>query len=111
MGSVERCFEFCGRGVVAVAMEPLFVEPVHPAQGGEFELVGVVPAVCVGPVGAFGLVETVGRLGQCVVIGIGDGADAGAGADLVEAFGESQRRELRSGVGVGHEPGQAAAAA
>ncbi|WP_420445871.1 transposase [Candidatus Poriferisodalis sp.] len=25
-------------------MEPLFVEPVHPAQGREFELVGVVPA-------------------------------------------------------------------
>ena len=94
VGSVERCFEFCGRGVVAVAMEPLLVEPVHPAQGGEFELVDVVPAVCVGPVGAFGLVEPVGRGGQCVVIGIGDGADAGAGADLVEAFGESQRREL-----------------
>ena len=45
VGSVERCFEFCGRGVVAVAVEPLLVEPVHPAQGGEFELVGVVPAV------------------------------------------------------------------
>ena len=47
VGSVERCFEFCGRGVVAVAVEPLLVEPVHPAQGREFELVDVVPAVCV----------------------------------------------------------------
>ena len=111
MGSVERCFEFCWRGVVAVAVEPLLVEPVHPAQGGEFELVDVVPAVGVGPVGAFGLVETVGRLGQGVVIGIGDGADAGAGADLVEAFGESQRRELRPRVGMCHEPDQATAAA
>ena len=70
-GSVERCFEFCGRGVVAVAVEPLLVEPVHPAQGGEFELVDVVPAVCVGSVGAFGLVEPVGRLGQCVEAPIG----------------------------------------
>mgnify|MGYP006450296959 CR=1 FL=1 len=43
LGSVERCFEFCGRDVVAVAMETLFVEPVDPAEGGQFEFVNVVP--------------------------------------------------------------------
>ena len=39
MGSVERRFELCGRHVVAVAVEPLLVEPVHPREGLELELV------------------------------------------------------------------------
>jgi putative transposase len=61
----------------------------------------------VGPVDALGLVEPVGRLGQGVVVAVGDGADAGAGADLVEPFGEAHTGELRAGIGVGHEPDQA----
>ena len=64
LGSVERCFEVDGRRVVAVAVEPLFVEPVHPRQGGELEIVDVVPAVGVGPVGTFGFVQAVGCLGK-----------------------------------------------
>jgi hypothetical protein len=43
VGSVERCFELGGRDVVAVAVEAVFVEPVHPRQGLELELVNVVP--------------------------------------------------------------------
>lgn len=66
LGSVERCFELGGRGVVAVAAEPVVVEPVDPAEGGELELVDAVPAVGVGTVDGLGLVETVGRLGQRV---------------------------------------------
>lgn len=30
LGSIERCFELCGRDVAAVAVEAVFVEPVHP---------------------------------------------------------------------------------
>ena len=52
LGSVERCFELGGWHVAAVAVEPLVVEPVNPAEGGELELVGVVPAVGVGSVDA-----------------------------------------------------------
>ena len=39
LGSVERCFVLGWGPVVAVAVEPVLVEPVHPGQGGELELV------------------------------------------------------------------------
>jgi hypothetical protein len=53
--------------VVAVAVEPVVVEPVHPRQGGELELVDVVPhRRGVGASDAVGLVEAVGGLGQGV---------------------------------------------
>ena len=42
LGSVERCFELCGRHVVAVAVQALLVEPVDPREGLELELVDVV---------------------------------------------------------------------
>jgi hypothetical protein len=32
-----------GWHIVALAVEPLLVEPVHPGDGGELELVDVVP--------------------------------------------------------------------
>jgi hypothetical protein len=47
--------ELGGRHVTAMAVEPVLVEPVHPGQRGEFELVDVVPAVGVGPVDALGV--------------------------------------------------------
>ena len=43
LGSVEGCFELDWRDVAAVAVKPAFVEPRHPGQGGELELVDVVP--------------------------------------------------------------------
>ena len=64
VGSVERCFVLCWWHVCAVAVEPVVVEPVNPAQGGELELADVVPSGRVGSVDAFGLVQPVGRLGQ-----------------------------------------------
>jgi hypothetical protein len=70
LGSVERCFVLGWWHVAAVAVEPVFVEPVHPGEGGEFELVDVVPAVGVGPVDALGLVEPVGGLGEGVVVAL-----------------------------------------
>ena len=81
LGSVERLLELCGWGVVAVAVEPLVVEPVDPAH--RLDLVDVVPhGGGIGSTDALGLVQTVGRLRQGVVVGVGDGADGGAGADL-----------------------------
>ncbi len=67
MPSVERGFELRWRDVAAVAVEALFVEPVHPRQRGEFEVTDVVPAAGVGTVDAFGLVEPVDRFGEGVV--------------------------------------------
>ena len=67
LGSVERCFELRGRHVVAVAVEALLVEPVHPREGLELELVDVVPhRRGVRAADALGLVEPVGGLGQRV---------------------------------------------
>src|SRR5215218_4200738 len=67
LGSVERCFELGRRDVTAVAVKAVLVEPVHPRQGGQLELVDVVPVPRrVGPVDALGLVEPVRRLGQRV---------------------------------------------
>ena len=67
LGSVELCFELCRWDVAAVAVEPLFVEPVHPVERRVFELVDVVPVPRrVGPEDALGLVEPVGGLGQRV---------------------------------------------
>ena len=66
LGSAERCFELCWGHVVAVAVEALLVEPVHPVECRELELVDVVPAGGVGPVDALGLVEPVGGLRESV---------------------------------------------
>ena len=91
LGSVEGCLELRGWHVVAVAVQPVFVEPVDPGEGGELELVDVGPPVGVRSVDALGLVEPVCRLGQRVVVAVRDGADAGPGADLVESFAEASR--------------------
>ena len=100
LSSIERCFELGGWDVAAVAVEPVVVEPVHPAERFEFELVDVVPAGGVGSVDALGLVESVDCFGEGVVVRICDGADRGSRSDLVESFGETNRRELRAGVGI-----------
>ena len=55
--------------MVAVAVDALLVEPVHPAEGFKFELIDVVP--CLGGVGsvrALGFVQSVRCLCQGVVI-------------------------------------------
>ena len=64
-GSVERRFELCWGYVIAVAVEAVLVEPVHPGQGGELELVDIVPhGRRVGRTDVLGLGEPVSRLGQ-----------------------------------------------
>lgn len=103
--------ELGGWDVVAVAVEAVLVEPVHPGEGGELELVDVVPdSWRLGAVDALGLVEAVGGLGQRVVVGIGDGPDARAGADLIEPLGEPHTRELTARIGVGDEADETPAA-
>jgi hypothetical protein len=66
LGSIERCFVLGWRDVVAVPVQPFFVEPVHPRQGRELELVDIVPAVGVRSVDALSLVEAVGCFGERV---------------------------------------------
>jgi hypothetical protein len=49
LGSLERCFVLGGRDVVAVAVKPVLVEPVHPVEGGQFQLVDAIGTMGVGP--------------------------------------------------------------
>ena len=74
LGSVERCFELCGRDVAAVAVEAVFVEPVHPRQRGELDVIESSPRAF--RVDELPLVEPVERLGHRVDAPIGQ--DTGA---------------------------------
>lgn len=53
-----------------------------------------------------GLVETIHARSEGIIVGICNGPDRGSGADLVEALGETNRRELRTGVAVCDEPNE-----
>ena len=57
-------FELCRRYVAEVAVEALVVVPVHPAQGGEFDVVDAAPRALVGSADEFGLVETDDGFGE-----------------------------------------------
>jgi len=48
LGSVGH-LEFCRGDVAEVAVEALVVVPVHPRQGGEFDVAGAAPGAPVGP--------------------------------------------------------------
>ena len=45
LGGGERHLELRGRQVTAVTVEPHLVEPVHPRERGELEVLDAVPAV------------------------------------------------------------------
>jgi len=58
-----------GRGdVVEVAVDPLGVIPMDPAQGSEFDVFDAAPRALIRSVDQLGFVETVDRFGECVVI-------------------------------------------
>jgi hypothetical protein len=64
-----------GWDVLQAAVEPVVVEPVHPAERGEFEVVDAAPGPF--PLGAFGLVEPDQALRLGVVVAVPDGPDRG----------------------------------
>ena len=86
--SIERCFELGGWDVVAVAVQPCRVVPVEPAQGGQLDVVDGAPWALLGASDQLGLVVTVDRLREGVVIGIADGADRWDSAEFGESFTE-----------------------
>lgn len=73
------------RNVVQGAVEPVVVEPVHPGQRCEFEVLDGAPGA-VGP-DALELVEPDQRLGLRVVIRLADAADRGEGAGVLQPAG------------------------
>lgn len=78
-------------------MQPGGVVPVHPAEGGQLDVLDALPrAGSGGSVDQLGLVVAVDRLGEGAVVGVGDRADRWDGANLGEAFAVAQRRALRA---------------
>ena len=82
---VER-FEFGGRDVAAVLVEAAMVEPVHPFQGGDFDVFCCAPW----PAGfdQLGFVEPVDRLGEGVVETVAGAAYRGVDPRLEQSVGE-----------------------
>ena len=60
-------FVFGGWDVVEVPVEALRVEPVHPRQGGEFNVGDGVPRPLFGPVDQLGFVQAVDTFCQGVI--------------------------------------------
>jgi hypothetical protein len=58
--------ELEGRDVVEGSVKPLGVEPVHPTERGELDVVDAAPGALLAD--QLGLVEAVGRLGQSIVV-------------------------------------------
>lgn len=93
--SVERPLELDGRQVAEVAVQPLVVVPVDPAEGRELDVLDSAPRPGArGSADQLGLVVPVDGLGQGVVIRVADCPDRRCGADLGQAFAVAKRREL-----------------
>ena len=78
--------------VVAGGVQPSVVVPVDPLEGGQLDVVEPLP----GPAAAdqFGLEQPDVGLGQGVVQGVADGADAGCRAGGGQPLGERDGRVL-----------------
>lgn len=74
------------------------VEPIDPFQRGELDLFEISP----GPVPAddLGLVETVDRLGQGVVVRVSDAANRALDAGLSQPLGVANSKVLNATVAV-----------
>src|SRR5699024_11959439 len=101
---------FTWGGVTETTVDPSVVVPpqaggsptVDPFGRGVFNirdgLVGAVVEYC--GVDAFGLVQAVDRLHECVVVCVAAGADRRCDPFEFEVLGEAYRRELRPCVGM-----------
>jgi len=85
-------------------VQPAVVVPFDPLEGGDLDRIEAAPRTV--PVDQLGLEQPDLGLGEGVVVGVADAADAGRGAGFGEPFGEPDRGVLGTGVGVVHQPGQ-----
>ena len=87
-------FGFGGRDVADGLEQAAVVEPIHPVEGGELNLLQRAPGSPAPD--DLGLVEAVDRLGQGVVVAVADAADRGLDARIGEALGVADRDVLDS---------------
>ena len=91
LGIVAR-FGLGGRDISDRLEQAAFVEPIDPFEGCELDGLEVAPWPT--PMDEFGLVETVDRLGQRVVVGVADASDRRDEARLDQALGGLDRDGL-----------------
>ena len=93
-------FSFSWRDVPDGPKQAAVVEPVDPFQSRHFDGLQTAPR----PAAAddLGLVETIDRFGQGVVIGVADAADGGFDARFSQTFGVTDRDVLTAAITVMH---------
>ena len=74
------------------------IEPVHPSQRCELNSLNVSPRALLSD--QFGLVQSIDRLGECIVVGITDAADRRFNTGLIEPVGVADRYVLRTSITV-----------
>lgn len=77
------------------------VEPVDPFQSGELDRLGVAPRPM--SMDNLGLVETVDRFRECVVVAVADASDRGLNACFCQPLGIANGYVLNAPVRVMHE--------
>jgi hypothetical protein len=89
-------FGFCRRNVSDWLQQSAIVEPVDPLERGELDRLEASPR----PLSPdqLGLVESVDRLGERIVVTVADAADRGLDAGLGEALGVFNRDVLNAAV-------------
>src|SRR3954463_4873564 len=82
--------------------ETAVIEPVHPLEGREFDVLQASPGTAMPD--ELGLVQPVDRLGQRVVVGVATAAHGRCDAGIGEPIRVADRQVLRSAVAVVDEP-------
>src|SRR5680860_657042 len=96
--------------IVEGAVQALMIEPVHPPEGGQLDVVDTSPGALSGPTDQLRLVQRVGGFGQRVVVAVPDRSDRGDRAELGESFAVADRGELAARVRVADQPLEVGAA-
>ena len=78
------------------------VEPIYPFERGELHGFKVAPWSS--PMNDLGLVKTVDRFGESIVVTIADASDRRLDARLRQPFGKANGHVLRAAVGMMNQP-------
>ena len=82
----------CWRDVSDGAKQAPVVEPVDPAEGGQFQILHVAPWALA--VNQLGFVETIDRFSEGVVVAVTDAADRWLNASFSQTIGVSNGQIL-----------------
>jgi hypothetical protein len=81
--------------------KPSMIEPIDPFQGGELHRIEAAPWST--PIDDFGLVESVDRFGEGVVVTVADASDRRFDASFCQSLGIPNGHVLNAAIRVMHE--------